>query len=129
MANLKLMADAMFYKKSEWVNISNEEKELCFFIFNRFFSKKFPDKAQLLNIKNIDKASSMDIWFHYMKNKPYPKWFWSKSESINKSKISIKDFDLLLKKLNIKKEDLEYLIDNYYDFIKEELKYFKNLEE
>jgi len=103
MANLKLVADAMFYKKSEWVNIPNEEKELCFFVFNRYFAKKYPEKAQLLNLKTIDKVAAMDLWYYFMLDKPYPKWFWSKSEKKeDKPKVTEKDFKLLMKKLKIK---------------------------
>lgn len=63
-----------------------------------------------------------------MLDKPYPNWFWSKSGKTEKSDISEKDFTLLLMKLRIKKEDLEYLIENHFDFIKEELKYYKSLD-
>ncbi len=128
MADIKLVADAMFYKKENWVNIPDVEKESCFFIFNRYFSKKYPDKSQLLNSKNIDKITAMDIWFHFMKNKPYPRWFWSKSPSKLESKISDKDIKELLKILNIKKSDLDFLVENNYDFIKDEIKYYKSLE-
>jgi hypothetical protein len=32
MADLKLVGNAMFYKKSDWVNVPDEEKESCFFL-------------------------------------------------------------------------------------------------
>ena len=91
------------------------------------FSKKYPDKAQLLNIKSIDKVSSMDLWYHFMKGKSYPKWFWSKSESV-KSEISDADRKILKKELNIVDFDLDYLIKNHPEFISEELNYFKKLQ-
>jgi hypothetical protein len=69
----------------------------------------------------------MDLWFHFMKDKPYPNWFWSKS-SKEKSEMSEKDYKLLLLKLNIKESDLDYLINKFPDFIKEELKYYKQLD-
>lgn len=128
MANLKLVADAMFYNKHEWNNIPDEEKESCFFIFNRYFSKRYINYSQLLNLKNIDKISSMNIWFHFMKDKPYPKWFWSKSKPLEKSKISKNDIDLLVKRLSVKEIDILYLIENHFDFIKEEAKYWKSVE-
>ena len=78
MAELIDVANAMFRSKKDWVNIKDEDKEKFFFIFNRYFSKMYPEKSQLLNLKNINKVSSMDIWFHFMKDKPYPGWFWSK---------------------------------------------------
>jgi hypothetical protein len=129
MANIKLVADAMFYNKKDWINIPDEEKESCFFIFNRYFSKKFAEKSQLLNIKSIDKISSMNLWFTFMLDKPYPKWFWSKLPSTTeKPKINDKDFITLVEKLNIKESDVDYLINNHFDFIKEELKYWKSIE-
>ena len=129
MADLKLVANAMFYKKSEWINIPNSEKESCFFIFNRYFSKVYPEKSQLFNNKEIDKVSAMNLWYHFMLDKPYPKWFWSKSDDEKeKPKIVEKDFKLLLEKLKIKDLDLNYLIENHYDFIKDELKYYKSIE-
>lgn len=127
MAELIDVANAMFKNKRDWVNITDEDKEKFFFIFNRYFSKMYPEKSQLLNLKNINKVSSMDLWYYFMLKKPYPKWFWSKSTK-EKPIIPDKDFKLLMRKLNLKDLDVEYLIENHFDFIKEELKYFKDLE-
>lgn len=128
MADLRLVGNAMFYKKSEWKKVPDEEKEACFFIFNRYFAKKFPEKAQLLNLKSIDKITAMNLWYQFMIDKPYPDWFWSKSEKSEKSEIVEKDYKLLLQKMKIKDIDLDYLIENHIDFIKEELKYYKQIE-
>jgi hypothetical protein len=129
MADLKLVANAMFYKKSEWINVPEKEKEDCFFIFNRYFSKIYPEKSQLLNLKSIDKSIAMDLWYYFMLDKPYPNLFWSKSDKTeDKPKVSDKDFKLLLQRLKIKDIDLKYLIDKHFEFIKDELKYFKDLE-
>ena len=118
----------MFYKKGDWVNVPDEEKESCFFIFNRYFAKKYPEKAQLLNLKNINKVTAMNLWYQFMLDKPYPNWFWSKSDKSEKSVISDKDYKLLLQKLKIKDLDLDYLIINHFEFIREELKYYKSIE-
>jgi hypothetical protein len=128
MANLKLVADAIFTKKVSWEEVSDEEKETCFFIFNRYFSKKYPEKSQLLNLKTIDKVTGMNLWYHFFKGKPYPNWLWIKNETKEKSEISEKDYKLLLEKLKIKDLDLNYLIDNHLEFVKEELKYYKSLQ-
>ena len=128
MAELIDVVNAMFRNKRDWVKISDDDKSTFFFIFNRYFSKKYPEKAQLFNLKTIDKVSALDLWYNFMLDKPYPNWFWSKSGKTEKSDISEKDFTLLLMKLRIKKEDLEYLIGNHFDFIKEELKYYKSLD-
>ena len=128
MADLKLVGNAMFYKKGDWVNVPDEEKESCFFIFNRYFAKKYPEKAQLLNLKTINKVTAMNLWYQFMLDKPYPNWFWSKSDKTEKSVISDKDYKLLLQKLKIKNLDLDYLIMKHFEFIKEELKYYKSIE-
>ena len=70
---------------------------------------------------------AMDTWYYFMMNEPYPKDFWSKSEK-EKSELSDKEFKMLLKHLSIKREDIEYLIRNYPDFLKEELEYLKKRE-
>ncbi len=128
MAEIIDVANAIFTKKSEWINITDEDKEKFFFVFNRYFAKKYPEKAQLLNLKNIDKVSAFDLWYQFMLDKPYPKWFWSKAEKSEKPDIVEKDYKLLLQKLNIKDTDLDFLIKNHFGFIKDELKYFKDLE-
>jgi hypothetical protein len=128
MAELIDVAKAIFTNKNNWKNISDEDKERFFFIFNRYFAKKYPEKSQLLNLKVIDKVSALDLWYHFMLNKPYPNWFWSKSEKVEKSDISEKEYKLLLLNLKIKDIDLDYLIQHHIDFIKEELKYYKDLE-
>jgi len=126
MAELIDVANAMFRFRDKWSKITIEEKEKFFFIFNRYFSKKYTTKAYLLNMKNIDKSTSMDLWYHYMSDKGYPSWFWSKSPKINEG-FDDKDYKLLLEKLSLNKnEDLDYLIINYPDLIKEELKFYKN---
>lgn len=121
------IANAMFRNRKDWSSIIDEDKEKFFFIFNRYFSKKYLDQSYLLNLKSTNKSESMDLWFHFMKDKPYPNWFWSKS-SKEKSEMSEKDYKLLLLKLNIKESDLDYLINKFPDFIKEELKYYKQLD-
>jgi len=126
MAELIDVANAMFRNKKDWVNISIEDKDKYLFIFNRYFSKKYPTKSQLLNNKNIDKSSSLDLWYYFMIDKPYPNWFWSKSGKSNKSSLDKKDFELLMIKLQLnKEEDLIYLLDKYPNFIEEELKFYK----
>lgn len=114
--------------KSEWSKIKDDDKIKNFFIINRLMSKKYPEKSQLLNLKVIDKVSALDLWYHFMLNKPYPNWFWSKSEKAEKSDISEKEYKLLLLNLRIKDIDLDYLIEHHIEFIKEELKYYKDLE-
>lgn len=133
MAQITDVANAIFKFKNDWIynsngdKITDDDKILYFFIFNRYFSKTYPDKAQLLNYKNIDKVMAMDIWFHFMKSQPYPNNFWSKTPKVEKE-IPEKEYKLLLKHLKIKDIDLVYLLDKHPDFIKEELTYLKKIE-
>jgi hypothetical protein len=122
------VVNALFRKSNKWSEISDEEKSLNFFIINRYMSKKYTKQSQLLNLKSIDKVLAMELWFHFMQKQPYPSWFWSKSNTLDKPEIPNKDYKLLLSKLNIKPDDLNYLINKHYDFIKEELLYYKKIE-
>lgn len=130
MAEIIDVANALFKGEiGKWSSISEDDKDKFSFIFNRYFSKKYPLQAQYLNIKGQNKPIVLDMWFYFMKTKPYPNWFWSKSPKWNKSIIEDKDFSLLMKKLKLnKQDDLIYLIENHYDFIKEELDYYKKME-
>jgi len=125
MAELIDVVNAIFKKRENWNNITNEDKQKNFFIINRYFSKIYPDKSQLLNSKNIDKVMAMDTWYYFMSDQPYPDNFWSKSEKVEVSKISEKEFKMLLKHLQIKDVDLNYLMDKFPDIIDEELKFIK----
>lgn len=130
MAEMLKVAKAMFQNRKSWEEISDEEKSECFFIFNRFFCKKFPEYAQLLNKKNIDKVLGMEIWFQFMKDKAYPKWFWTKSESgkkIYNGDIKDSEINQLLINLGIHRQELNLLIKYYPDLISEEIKYYKSL--
>lgn len=126
MAELIDVANAMFKNKSEWNKITDTDKERFFFIFNRYFAKMYPTESQNLNLKTIDKVEAMNVWYYFMKSKPYPQWFWSKSEKNSTDRIEKKDFDLLFDKLNLnKKYDLEYLIEHHEELIMSELKFYK----
>ena len=71
----------------------------------------------------------MDLWFYFMEGKPYPKWFWSKSEKAkDKSELSDKERLNLLNYLQVKPDELDFLIKYHSDEIKEELKYLKEIE-
>jgi len=126
MAEITDVANAMFKSRNRNI-ISTEDKERFFFIFNRYFSKKYPEKASLLNLKATDKAAAMDIWFAFMKTEPYPDWFWSKSPKQEKA-IPEKEYRSLLRHLKIKEQDLDYILERFPEFAKEELAYLKKLE-
>jgi len=125
--NVLAVSKCMFQERKNWKFVTDEQKEIFFFIFNRYFSKEFPYLAQLLNDKTTDKVAGMDLWFHFMEGKPYPRWFWSKGEkSKGDSLFTEKEYDCLLSKFDIKKEELDILIKYHLDDVKEELKYIKD---
>jgi hypothetical protein len=123
--NLLAISNVIFRNRENWKFVTDEQKLKWFFIINRNLSKKFPEKAQLLNLKSIDKITAMNLWYQFMLNQPYPNWFWSKSDKGDKSEISDKDYKIILQRLKIKDIDLDYLIKNHINFIKEELIYIK----
>lgn len=128
MAELIDVFNAMLKNKRDWVKITSDDKEKFSFIFNRYFSKKYIEQAALMNIKGIDKVLVMDLWYNFMLTQPFPKWFWSKSEKTDKPKITEKEFKMLIIKLKVKPDDINYLIDKHPEFIKDELDYYKKLE-
>jgi len=128
-SNILAISKCMFQERKNWEFVTDEQKELFFFIFNRYFSKKYPHLSQLLNDKMIDKVTGMNLWFHFMDGKPYPKWFWSKSERNNsKNDFTDKDKEVLLKSFGIKDQELDFLIQNHFEEVKEELKYIKEMQ-
>jgi hypothetical protein len=125
--NVLAISKCMFQERKNWKFVTDEQKDLFFFIINRYFSKQYPYLAQLLNDKTTDKVAGMDLWFHFMEDKPYPKWFWSKSEkSKDDSLFTEKEVNSLLSRFDIKKEELDLLIKYHLDDVKEELKYIKD---
>jgi len=113
--------DAMIKNKSNWKYVTDKQKEEFSFIFNRYFSKKYIEQAALMNLKGIDKVLIVDLWYNFMLTQPFPKWFWSKSEKTDKPKITEKEFKMLVIKLKVKPDDINYLIDKHPEFIKDEL--------
>jgi hypothetical protein len=128
MAELIDVFNAMLKNRKDWVKITDDEKIKYSFIFNRYFSKKYVEKSYQMNLKGIDKVLVMDLWYYFMLKEPFPKWFWSKSDKVDKTEIPEKDFKLLLMKLKVKPDDIIYLIDKHPEFIKDELAYYKKLE-
>lgn len=128
MAELIDVFNAMLKNRKDWVKITDDDKIKYSFIFTRYFSKRYVEKSHLMNLKGIDKVLVMDLWYYFMLKEPFPKWFWSKSDKVDKTEISEKDFKLLLIKLKVKPDDIIYLIDKHPDFIKDELTYYKKLE-
>lgn len=127
MADLRLVADAMFTNRYKWDKISDIEKESCFFIFNRYFSKKYPHLSQLINLKNMDRLTGINLWFHFMEGKSYPSWFWSKTTHQKEDTLSESEIKLLIRRLELDYDDITYLYSNHKEILLSELKYYKSL--
>jgi hypothetical protein len=131
--HLLAVFNALSKDKHMWEYVTNEQKEKFFFIINRNLSKIFLNYSSVNNDKRIDKSHALDIWFYYLYDIPYnsyTKKFWSKvnvEKSDEKENISIKDFNLLLEKLKVKNNDLDFLIKNYKSEVIEELKYLNKI--
>ena len=95
MAELVDVFNAMLKNKKDWINITDDEKIKFSFIFTRYFSKKYIKQAELMNLKGIDKVLVMDLWYNFMLTQPFPRWFWSKSDKVDKPKITEKEFKML----------------------------------
>ena len=126
--NLLAISNVVFKNKKDWSKVTTDQKEQFFFIFNRLFAKKYSDLSFLLNDKLVDKESSMDLWFEFVRNQPYPQWFWSKPQlKKTEDEISEKDCELLMKHLDIKFDELYFLIKHHNKELIEELNYLKKL--
>jgi hypothetical protein len=123
--NILEISKIMFKDRHKWNTVTDKEKQLSFFIYNRYFSKRYHSLAQLLNSKEMDYALGMDLIYHYLKDKPYPNWFWSKSDKTkDKNKLfTEKDYKKLMEVFSIKMDEVEILIEYYPDIVKEELDY------
>jgi hypothetical protein len=120
--NILSITNIIFKDKHLWEWVTDEQKEQHFFILNRFFSKMYPNYSSLLNNKNINKVMGMDMWFYFMRDKPYPRWFWSKSKN-KKEKIE----DELYRLFDITEEELLHISRFYPDELKEEVDYLNSL--
>lgn len=114
---LTAIAKIMFSDKHLWSIVTDDQKRQHFFIFNRFLSKVYPKQALALNNKYIDGAIGMDIWFSFLKNKPYPTLFWSKAPK-DKNK-----YQILIDRYKLSLEDFEFLLHFHEQEMDEELKY------
>jgi hypothetical protein len=126
-SNILEISKTMFTNKEHWKFVTDEQKEQFFFIFNRYFSKRYPELGQLLNDKQIDKSIGMDLWFDFMKDKPYPQWFWSKSKKATQSDGDQSLIEELRKSNNLTNQEMDFILLNYSDEVKEEINYLKQI--
>ena len=123
--NILEISKTMFTNKHNWEFVTDEQKEQFFFIFNRYFSRGHSELSQLINDKNINKSVAMDLWFHYMKDKPYPQWFWPKTKKTTKSNEEENFLEEIRKVNNLTEEEFKFIMDNFPDEVNEEINYIK----
>lgn len=110
--DFKTLTTILFQRKSDWSYVTDKNKEDLFFIFNRYMSKKWPRQAQQFNVKDIDKASCMDIWFQFLRKElKIPYWFWR--GPTKKADPPIKGWQVLRDWYKIRLEDI-YLICTFW---------------
>ncbi len=126
------LGNIIFKDKDKYKFITNEDKERNFFILNRKFAYNDIKKAQFFNNKNIDKSSSLDIWFQIFNNTTnIPSWYWqTKAKKITKVKTKFKkvETDDLIKRYSLSEQDLNFLISYYDDELKKTIKRLKKFE-
>jgi hypothetical protein len=123
-SNILELSKAMFNNKTNWQFVTDEQKEAFFFIFNRYFSKRYPEFAQLLNDKTINKSVGLDLWAYFMLDKPYPQWFWDKDKQKKSTKSNSIDEEFR-QYLNLKQEEIDLLKTHHPETYEEEINYFK----
>ena len=120
------LANIIFKNKDKYKYVSDEEKEINFFVLNRKFALKYLKQAQFFNNKNIDKPSAIDIWYQvfYKTSNGIPQWWW-KTKQTQASKVSsdfnINDLKLIKKHYNLKDRDIEFLIKYYNEKLKKDI--------
>lgn len=124
------LANIIFKDKNKYKYVSDEEKEANFFMLNRKFAIKYLKQAQFFNNKNIDKASSIDIWYQifYKTTNGTPQWWWQtkqNKESKVKSEFNNTDLKLIKEYYELTDRDIKFLITYYSDKLKEDIKRLK----
>ena len=126
--DFKTITTIIFQDKRKYEEITNEEKESLFFIFNRFMSKKYPKQAQFFNSRNIDKATCMDVWFQYLKSEVrLPYWFWK--GPTKKKDPEIKEWQIVRDFYEFNLNDIYLLCELFPKEFKEEIKRIKTINE
>lgn len=132
--DFRLIANIIFENKERYTEISDNDKEKAFFILNRKFSAHFPEQAQFVNSKSINRATALDMWFNFFKKKNInriPSWYWIKIEKVK----VIKDFTNkeieIFKKYNshFSESDFEYIFKNFKDEVRHEVKFLSKFED
>ena len=123
------LANIIFKDKDKFKFISDEEKESNFFMLNRKFAIKYIKQAQFFNNKNINRPSSIDVWYQIFYNiKGTPAWWWQSKQPAKakvKSEFNSTDLKLVKEYYSITDKDIDFLIKYYSEKLKEDIKRLK----
>lgn len=130
MADFKEIIDKIFVNRDSYNEISDQDKIDSFFIINRKLGKQYPDFANKLNHKYIDKASAIDEWYNKFSNsRVIPKWYWDPKDRIKKTKSSSKsNFNYIKQREDLEDYDIEFLEKHFLNELKEEMKKLNKFE-
>jgi len=129
--NLSYIMKTLFVERGKYRDLTIEDKEKWGFIVNRYLSKRYPEYAQLLNVRSGDFSMVLDFWWIYLKSHPdkyYNRWIWE-TKSNKKSDIDSKIIKLIQKRHpTMTVSDIEYMAKWYPETFEEDVKYYQQLE-
>jgi hypothetical protein len=121
--------DFIFKNKEDYKKLSDEDKERTFFMVNRKLARRFPEHAKLLNTKDTDKSTALDIWYSYfikIRANGIPDWYWFKQKTLKKkSFLSGEEREFFINYFDISEEDLDFLILHFKEDLEEEVKKYR----
>ena len=127
--DLRHIGDFIFKYKDKYKDLSDEDKEKFFFIMNRKFARRYPKHAQFFNYKNMDKSSALDVWYHFFikqRTMDIPSWYWFKlSGKKEKSILKKEEVEFFLEFYDLKRDDLNFLIEHHSEELTDEVKKFR----
>lgn len=110
--DFKTLATIIFQRKQDWSEVTDNDKESLFFIFNRYMAKKWPKQAQQFNLKDIDRASAFDVWYQFLRKEvKLPYWFWK--GPTKKADPPVKGWQIVQEWYQIRLEDI-YIISKFW---------------
>lgn len=125
--DFKTISLIVFQNKRNWSDVTDKDKDTVFFIFNRYMAKKFPKQANQFNLKGIDKATAMDIWFQFLRTQiRTPEWFWK--GPTKKKDPPIKDWKIMAEFHNMEMDDVYMLCELFPKDVKAEIERIKEIQ-
>jgi len=124
------IANAMFEEKHLYKNITDKDKEDSFYIINKKLSLGKLSMSQFFNHKFTDKASALDLYYLYFKQKSTPAFWWAKNPNKKEKvkKVPKADREMLMEYEQLTDSEFDFLYENYQDDVEYKIKLLKRLE-